>query len=405
MILALLLSLTVSAAPSPKPSAVAPTLRAVGDGKVAALAVGDEVRVAVDDADVRGDPSTDKKPIGKLGFGSLVKIVEVAPTVTTIGKLTQRWYRVSYTGGATPVVGWLFGNTLTPLASPSWTVTFTAEGAATVRFFRTHEQPAQASVDVLAAAGAQTLQAVAGPRIDERSSVVVRACKSDTACVDVWVGQGAAGAAVLASTPSTSSTPLSASLALVDGEELRFAGKPVVLAGLLVPKAAYTDAELVERFMTSCTETVRVTAPGMFDEPTVMPLCEVRAFEQNCSPDSCFSEAEGCLDGCGKTCGTCDSACGAGCSTCMNTCSDDACRRRCAEKRATCLNTCVAAAEQCRSSGCAGVYERCSEKREARIAKECGGREACRTAAFCIANGSAGCRPMPQWCVTECYEQ
>lgn len=414
MIAALLLSLTVSAAPSPTPAPPAstpatPTMRSVGDGKVAVFAVGDEVRVAVDDANVRGDPSTDKKPIAKLGFGALVKVVEVAPAVTTIGKLTQRWYRVSYTGGATPVVGWLFGNTLTTLASPSWSVTFNAEGAATARFFRTNEQPAQVSVDVVAAAGAQTLQALSGPRVDERGSIVLRACKSATACVDVFVGQGAAGAAVLASSPSSPSSPLSASASSVlvgdDTSELRFAGKPVSLDSVRAPKAAYSEAELVALFLNSCTHTVRVTAPGYFDEPTVMPLCEVRAFEQNCSPDSCLSEEDGCLEGCGKTCGTCDSACGAGCSTCMNACTDDLCRRRCAEKRATCLNSCVAAAGQCRSSGCADVYGRCSEKREARIAKECGGREACRTAAFCITSGSVGCRPMSEWCVAECYEQ
>lgn len=406
MLLVACVSLLLSAGvPAAKPalstsaSATVPTLKPVGDGKVPVFTVGEVVRTSVDNANVRADASTDKKPVATLPFGTQVRVVEAASTLSTIGKLTQRWYRVETVDQKKPATGWLFGNTLTTLGSTTWSVSFTAEGPAVVRFFRAGGSPKIVSADV--DVHESTLQAIAGPSVLGHGSVLLRGC-NEGSCTDAFVAEGAESAALLGTAPS-SRKPLSKSDAVVTADAVTLGGEKFSLEPLSRPKRSYTDAELVERFMRNCNDVVKVTADGMFDDPIVLPLCEVRAFEQNCSLDQCVTDEEGCLEGCGKTCGGCDAQCGGTCSTCMNRCTDDVCRRQCAKARVACFRGCNATADTCRSSGCAGVYERCSADKAARIDKECGGREACRAAANCY--DKTGCPKQSEWCNQACFEQ
>jgi hypothetical protein len=294
----------------------------------------------------------------------------------------------------------LFGNTLTTLGSTTWSVSFTAEGPAVVRFFRAGGTPKIVSADV--DVQDSTLQAIAGPSLLGHGSVLLRGCTAGT-CTDALVGEGADSAALLG-TASSSTKPLSPQDVVVGKGSVTFGGEARSLEVLSRPKASYTDAELVERFVHNCNDVVRVTAPGMFDEPIVLPQCEVRPFEQNCSPDDCFGEEESCLQGCGITCNDCDADCGGSCSTCMNSCTDDVCRRQCAKSRLACFTGCVNGANTCRSSGCSDVYKTCSSTKAARIEAECGGREACRMAANCYADDGT-CPQQSEWCRGACYEQ
>jgi hypothetical protein len=400
----LLLSAGVPAAKAAvaKPASSTATLKPVGDGKVAVFAVGDVVRTSVDNANVRGDPSTDKKPVATLPFGTQVRVVEAAKTLSSIGKLTQRWYRVETIDQAKAATGWLFGNTLTTLGSTTWSVSFTTEGPAVVRFFRADRTPKIASADVADVADS-TLQAIAGPSVLGHASVVLRGCDPD--CFDVLVVERGDGAVIMGTGKPKPNAPLSADGVVVGREHITFHGTANSLEVLLRPQASYTDAELVERFLRNCNDVVRVTAPGMFDEDVVLPQCEVRPFEQNCSPDICWDAQEGCLEGCGKTCNGCDATCGGTCGTCMNRCTDDICRRQCAKARVACFNGCVNTAQSCRSGGCAGVYETCSTAKAARIDTECGGRAACAAASTCIAAGGKNCPKQSAWCTESCYEQ
>jgi hypothetical protein len=407
MLLVACVSLLLSAGvPAAKPAPVAkptsstptPTLKPVGDGQV--FAVGDVVRTSVDNANVRGDPSTDKRPVATLPFGTQVRVVEAAATLTTIGKLTQRWYRVETIDQPKPATGWLFGSTLTTLGSTTWSVTFSAEGNATVRFFRPGEVPALVGLDV--DARGPELQAVAGPPLAGRASLLLRSCDAGD-CADLLIGQSADNIAVIGSGQATRA-PLSAKDVVVDRDSAQFRGEAVSLAVLSQPKAKYTDAELVERFLKNCNDVVKVTALNWSDRDIVLPQCEVRSFEQNCALDDCVGEEEGCLSDCGKRCNGCDATCGSTCSTCMNRCTDDVCRRQCAKARVACFKGCVGGANTCRSNGCADVYKTCSTTRATRINAECGGPQACRIAAHCNAvDGS--CPKQSAWCTSACFEQ
>jgi hypothetical protein len=218
------------------------------------------------------------------------------------------------------------------------------------------------------------------------------------------VAEGAESAALLG-TASASTKPLSKNDVVITSDAVAFGGEKYSLAILSQPKSNYSEAELIARFMKSCTDTVVVTAPGMFDEKVVLPQCEVRPFEQNCSPDGCFDEEEGCLRGCGITCNDCDADCGSTCGTCMNRCTDDVCRRQCAKARVGCFTGCLNGANTCRSNGCANVYATCSTAKTLRIESECGGREACRAAAMCDVEGGKPCPTQSGWCNEACFEQ
>lgn len=402
----LLLSVGMPAAkPSSSTSAstTTATLKPVGDGKVPVFAVGDVLRTSVDNANVRADASTDKKPVATLAFGTRVRVVEAAPSLSTIGKLTQRWYRVETVDEKKPAAGWLFGNTLTTLGGSTWSVSFTSEGPAVVRFFRAGGTPKIVSADI--DVHESTLQAVAGPTLSTFSTVLVRGCNGGS-CTDALVVEGPENAQVLGTAPS-STKPLSKADVVISANAVTFGGETFSLEALALsrPKRSYSDAELVERFMKNCNDVVKVTTLSWADSDIVLPQCEVRAFEQNCSLDQCVTDEEGCLDGCGTTCNGCDARCGGTCSTCMNSCTDDVCRRQCAKARVACFRGCNTAADTCRSSGCAGVYERCSADKAARINKECGGREACTTAAMCDPSRGTPCPKQSAWCHEACFEQ
>jgi hypothetical protein len=49
------------------------------------FAVGDIVTIALDDANLRADGSTNQKAIGTLPFGTMVQIVEAAPAPSRSG--------------------------------------------------------------------------------------------------------------------------------------------------------------------------------------------------------------------------------------------------------------------------------------------------------------------------------
>lgn len=432
--LSALLCLLVTAGPaSSSPPPPAPkVLRAVSATEATPVfSVGDTLTIAVDDANLREDGSTNKKAIGTLPFGAVVKVVETAPAPVTIGLLTQRWYRIETVTTppptttkkkkkpttTKPMAGWVFGNTLTPLGDARYSVTLSKEGWPVVRFFRPDLTPRVVSVELSFVA--TSVSAVPTMPLADRPAVLVRSCgikaptgttgtgptTGPTTCKDSVVGQGLYGAVVLATVPSPP-TPLTPSAVGVTGDGYALHGRGGMtfsiypLQDQLRPRP--DEARLIELFAADCHAVVEVDARDMGDSIDQMPLCEVRPFEQNCAPDPCWDVQETCLNDCGRTCTSCDATCAGGCDTCKAACTTPACIRACAKKRATCFTGCVKGADACRDgSTCSNVYDACTAAHRARVDAECDS-EACGAWGTC---GGECKTTLSTFCQEACFQQ
>jgi len=400
-----LFCLLAIAAPAP---ASPPVLRAVSATETAPVfAVGDVVTIAIDDANLRADGSTNQKAIGTLPFGAVVKIVEAAPAPVTIGLLTQRWYRVETVAKtkAKPASGWVFGNTVTTLGDKRFSVTLSAEGRPVVRFFRPGQDPKVASVDLKDSAS--TVSAVVTIPLADRIGLLVRSCgAAGKSCTDSLVGQGPYQAVVL-ETVSAPATPLSSTASkavtvTTDGFALN--GRAFSIYPLQDQLRPGPDENrLIDIFASDCHAVIQVDAHAMFDAIEQMPMCLVRSFEQNCAPDPCWDEQESCLDGCGSSCTSCDAVCADGCDSCTAACTTPACKRACAKKRAGCFTGCVKGADTCRDSGgCERRYATCTAEHQRRVDTECD-RDACEAWGSC---SSGDCKTtLNEFCQTACYRQ
>jgi len=367
--------------PAVAPTPAAPkVLRPVSATEAAPVfAVGDIVTIAVDDANLRADGSTNQKAIGTLSFGTMVKIVEAAPAPVTIGLLTQRWYRIeavtnpsaipSAAPSTKPVSGWVFGNTVTSIGDDRFSVTLSGDDHPVVRFFRLTGDPRVVSIEL--EGRASTVSAVVTSPISDRLGLMVRSCTGEGVCTDTVVGQGAHLAMALQSAPSPSlSLDASSVTRGPAGYALHGSSFDVYELNRLVSPPP-DEARLTEMFEANCHAVVEGDADemGMVRQT---PMCLLREFSQNCAPDDrCWDLQESCLDQCGDTCTTCDARCANRCDTCKAGCKTPACTKACASKRTACFTGCVKKADGCRSAPtCERVRRDCEFHQPPRVEVE-----------------------------------
>jgi hypothetical protein len=346
------------------------------------FAVGDIVTIALDDANLRADGSTNQKAIGTLPFGTMVKIVEAAPAPVEIGLVTQRWYRIeavtnpsaipsaipSAVPSPKPISGWVFGNTVTSIGDDRFSVTLSVFDHPVVRFFRPTGDPRVISIEL--DDRADTVSAVVTSPLAGRIGLVVRGCPGYGLCTDTVVGQGAHEAIALLSTESPS-LPLDPSALTTGPAGHALHGKPFAVYELEQQLRPQPDeAQLNALFAANCHAVVEVD----FLEGVVRqtPMCMLREFGQNCAPDDpCWDEQESCLDQCGNTCTDCDARCANRCDTCNAACKTPACRKACASKRTACFTGCVKKADGCRAAPtCERVRRDCEAHQPARVEVE-----------------------------------
>lgn len=113
-------------------------------------------------------------------------------------------------------------------------------------------------------------------------------------------------------------------------------------------------------------------ASGSKDYDSTYDCAPEDEFDQNCSPDRCWSKLDACRDHCGSSCEDCKKECQPACDTCMGRCETDECRSGCANATDICLSACLTKRRSCRDE-CESTYRTCSKDFEALWAEKCQG--------------------------------